>query len=359
LATQVRRDLDGHDEIASDALRQMVAEQLAEHFDDSYRRRYLQPQEAAPSVLVRDRSGGNRSPFLAARLTRSLETAALSPDQAAAVTARVQQRLLRELHKEIASQALGRMVYEDLQRFHGAEIAQRYLVWLDFWHSGRPLILLVGGINGVGKSTVAAELAHRLEIVRTQSTDMLREVMRKMTSKRLMPAVHTSSFRAWQALPTGYTAPAGDETLVIDGFLTQAEQVSVAMDAVLRRALSEHVSMILEGIHLHPAYMHSFAREKEPIVVAFVLAVLDPEQLRSQLRGRATDAPNRRAERYLKNFDVIWQLQSFLLDEADRYHVPIISDWATVKASEQAMDMIYAVLARRYGQDEAEILGKL
>ena len=45
---------------------------------------------------------------------------------------------------------------------------------------------------GTGKSTLATELAHRLGIVRTQSTDMLREVMRTMIPAHLMPALHVS-----------------------------------------------------------------------------------------------------------------------------------------------------------------------
>jgi 2-phosphoglycerate kinase len=239
-------------------------------------------------------------------------------------------------------------VHHDLLTHHGEEVAHRYLVWLEFLRSGRPLVLLIGGINGVGKSTIAAELAHRLEIVRTQSTDMLREVMRQMTSKQLLPAIHTSSFRAWNALPAGYLATTGGEDLMIDGFLTQSEQVGVAVEAVLARALSERVAMIIEGIHIHPAYMQSVARDGEAIVVPFMLANLDPDQLKKQLRGRAMDAPNRRAERYLKSFDVIWQLQSFLLAEADRCHVPILSDWPTVKAADQAMDMVFTMLARKF-----------
>jgi len=135
---------------------------------------------------------------------------------------------------------------------------------------------------------------------------------------------------------------------MIDGFLTQSEQVAVAVEAVLARALSERVAMIIEGIHVHPAYMQGVARDGDAIVVPFMLANLDPEQLKKQLRGRAMDAPNRRAERYLKNFDVIWQLQSFLLAEADRCHVPILSDWPSVKAADQAMDMVFTMLSRQF-----------
>jgi len=347
LATWLRRELAEQDEISSDDLRERVAARLDERHGEEIRARYLQPQEYAPVVEVRD-SEGQIGPFVAGRLARALESASLTVEQAGAVASRIQTHLQRQHYETITSNQISRLVHHDLLTHHGEEAAHRYLVWLEFLRSGQPLILLIGGINGVGKSTMAAELAYRLNIVRTQSTDMLREVMRQMTSKQLLPAIHTSSFRAWNALPAGYLATTGSDTLMIDGFLTQSEQVGVAVEAVRQRALSEGVAMIIEGIHVHPAYMQSLGRGDDAIIVPFMLANLDPEQLKIQLRGRAMDAPNRRAERYLKNFDTIWKLQSYLLAEADRCHIPILSDWLTVKAAEQAMDMVFTMLARRF-----------
>ncbi len=347
LATWLRRELENVDEITTDKLRGKVAARLGDRHGEAVRDRYLQPQEHVPTITVRD-PDGQSSPFTAGRLARALEAATLGVDQAEAVATRIQVQLQRLAIGEVTSDQIRHLVHHDLLTHHGEEVAHRYLVWLEFLRSGRPLVLLIGGINGVGKSTLAAELAHRLEIVRTQSTDMLREVMRQMTSKQLLPAIHTSSFRAWNALPSGYLATTGSEDLMIDGFLTQSEQVAVAVEAVLNRARSERVAMIVEGIHVHPAYMQSVTRDGDAIIVPFMLANLEPEQLKKQLRGRAMDAPNRRAERYLKSFEVIWQLQSFLLAEADRCHVPILSDWPNVKAADQAMDMVFSVLARQF-----------
>jgi len=356
LATWLRRDLEKVPEISSDALRSRVAARLGERHGETLRARYLQPEEHAPTILVRDASG-QVNPLMVSRLARSLEAASLVYEEAEAIANRVQLQLQRRALTEVSADEITRLVHHDLVLHHREEVAHRYLVWLEYLRSGRPLVLLVGGINGVGKSTLAAELAHRLDIVRTQSTDMLREVMRQLTSKRLLPAIHTSSFRAWNALPTGYTATTGSADLMIDGFLTQAEQVGVAVEAVLQRAYSERVAMIVEGIHVHPGYMAALPPQSDAIVVPFMLAVLDPEQLKKQLRGRAMDAPNRRAERYLKNFDTIWQLQSYLLAEADRHHVPILSDWPEVKAAEQALDMIHSVLARHFQGKPRVVLG--
>jgi len=96
----------------------------------------------------------------------------------------------------IATRELDDLAYRCLQQEVGKKAAKRYLVCTEFQNSGRPLALLIGGTVAAGKSTIATEIAHLLEIVRIQSTDMLREVMRMMVPKRLMPVLHTSSFNA-------------------------------------------------------------------------------------------------------------------------------------------------------------------
>ncbi len=60
--------------------------------------------------------------------------------------------------------------------------------------------MLIGGATGVGKSTIATQLAARLGVVRVVASDAIREVMRAMFSRELMPSLHTSSFDADAAL---------------------------------------------------------------------------------------------------------------------------------------------------------------
>ena len=64
-----------------------------------------------------------------------------------------------------------------------------------------PLVMLIGGATGTGKSTVATEIAYRLRITRLTSTDSIRQTMRAFFSREFMPTVHYSSFGAGAALP--------------------------------------------------------------------------------------------------------------------------------------------------------------
>ena len=111
-----------------------------------------------------------------------------------------------------------------------------------------PVIVLLGGATGTGKSTVATELAYRLGITRVTSTDFIRQTMRAFFSRDFMPSIHYSSFEAGEALRE--PEEAGDPAIV--GFLDQTRNVLVGVHASLDRALEEGWSMVLEGVHLVP-----------------------------------------------------------------------------------------------------------
>ena len=240
------------------------------------------------------------------------------------------------------------MTYQYLLDEAPPEMAQRYLTWNEFIRSGRPLILLIGGTTGSGKSTISSELAHRLNIVRTQSTDMLREVMRLMIPARLLPALHTSSFNAWKTLPSRGDNPVNFETHFIDGYLTQAREVAVAIEGVFQRALTERISIIVEGVHMYPAFQKRLMHQTDAIVVPLIMAVLKRKQLRKQLQSRGQVAPSRRTERYLDQFDAIWELQSYLLEEADLHDIPLLPNVELREAIRLAMETISEYLAAEF-----------
>lgn len=324
LASQIRQDLDEKTSISTEALRALVMEQLTSRYSDDIARRYEARFAVAP-IVVRD-AEGLTSPLSRALHQQGLEASGLIPDEAAEITTKIYRQLAEQGCAEIASYELGRMSYTSLLQEFGEAAAHRYLVWTDFIYSGRTLVLLIGGTAGCGKSTTATFIANRLDIVRTQSTDMLREIMRVLVPQRLIPVLHRSSFDAWRALPGHEDRKECSDTVFADGFRAQAEPLSVACEAVLQRALRERVSLILEGVHMQPAFLDRIPEDTDALVVPVMLAVLDPAVLRQRIRGRGRDVPQRRAERYLKHFDDIWRLQSFLLSEADRAGVPMIEN---------------------------------
>ncbi len=357
IADRVRDSLGSDAEITSGQLSKLVAKQLQELGHSEIAKRYLKRSVPLNRITVLDRDGLPQ-PFSKARLSQGLETCALSEARCYAITAHIEQTLLQRGIREIQSRELIRLTYEYLLRQESKEVARRYLVWFEFSRSGRPLVLLIGGTTGSGKSTIGAEIAHRLNIIRTQSTDLLREVMRLMVPERLLPALHTSSFSAWKTLPTAEDLT--EPTLNGDfeqGFLIQASQVGVAIEGVVSRAETEQISLILEGVHVHPALQNNIRSTSGVIVVPILLAVLKRKQLRKQLKGRGHQVSTRRAERYLEHFDEIWHLQSFLLREADRFNIPIISNTDQDETIKSIMTTIVDRLSEEFAGDPKQMLG--
>ena len=220
------------------------------------------------------------------------------------------------------------------------------------------MIFLLGGTAGCGKSTTATMLASRLDIVRTQSTDMLREVMRIMMPEQVIPVLHTSSFTAWTALP-GQPEDMQEvpDTLLVNGYRSQADLLAVAIEAVIQRAMREQVSVILEGVHIHPAFMEKLKNNNDAIVIPIMLGVLKRKQLQRRIQGRGTAAPQRRGDRYLQHFDEIWRLQSHLLSEADHANIPIVANSQRDKVFREIMRITIEILAKDFNNTPQAVFG--
>jgi 2-phosphoglycerate kinase len=228
----------------------------------------------------------------------------------------------------------------------GSAAAERYRAWSTFRRSGVPLILLIGGCTGTGKSTVAAELSLRLDIGRTQSTDILREVMRLFVSEQSAPELHASTYAAWRARhPRGGT-DACEGSPLIDGFRAQAGRLAGAIDGVIDRSVEERASTIIEGIHVHPAY-HEHLAYHDAVLVPILLTIPSQDELKRHFARRGEQAPARGASRYLENFESIWRLQAHLMEEAARCDVPVIPNIQLDKTVRQVMEVITDVLVTR------------
>jgi len=350
VASDIRRDLDDEALITTQELRDRVIKHLKATCSAKVVERYESQGAAATATRV-EHADGRVTTFSADLHRRRLETIGLTHEESFGVIAKIQQYLADKQLSSTTSQHIAHLSYRYLHQTPelGPAVAHRWLVWIDFLRSGRPLILLIGGTSGCGKSTIATALANQLDIVRTQSTDMLREVMRTMISKRLLPVLHQSSFSAWQALPLQEGRLTEDQdTLVADGFLAQVDLLSVASEAVIERALRERVSLIFEGVHIHQSMVDRIPQDTDALIAPIMLAVLKRKDLKERIKGRGTRAPERRSERYLQHFDEIWRLQSFLLSEADRTKTPIIVNADRDKVVREIMRTVIDMLSKDF-----------
>ena len=356
LATQVRDDLPADGEISTDAIRDRVFSLLEEQGHLGALEPYRLPL-AAPAKIQVNSLSGTSSAFSRGKMERYLQASGLKAEKAEQTTDMIFDQLLGAGIETITTCQLGYLTYLCLRQEVSKKAAKRYLVWSEFQRSARPLVLLICGTVGTGKSTIATEIAHLLDIVRIQSTDMLREVMRMMMPRRLLPILHTSSFNAWKALPIQDHKERDRDQLVADGYRSQADLLAVPCEAVLHRAMEESVPIILEGVHALPDLVERLPQGFDAIMVHATLAVLKPKELKARLRGRGAEVPQRRAKRYLNKFDSVWSLQSFLLSEADRCDVPIITNHDKDKAIQQIILHIIHEIRRHFDGSPRDVFG--
>ena len=355
ISSQARDGLTQKTEFQSLELRELVVDLLAKAGLFDIIARYSDRSLPAEPLVVIERDG-TRSGFSTSENRRFLESCGLTSEESLLVIGKLQDSLAQENRREIPAAMLGFRIYQILKNEFGPPYDHDYLVWKHFQQSGKPLLLLIGGATGSGKSTLATEIAHKLNIVRTQSTDMLREVMRIMIPQGLLPILHASSFKAWETLPRvrNTKAPPSDSQL-IDGYSMQSRLLATSCEAVMTRALKERVSLILEGVHVEPGLLRNVKGGGDAVVVMIMLAVMKQGQLKRQIVGRGVQAPVRRAKRYLKHFPEIWSIQSHLLAEADRCQVPIVVNDNKDLAINNIMKIIVTSLGENFAAAAEDI----
>jgi 2-phosphoglycerate kinase len=199
-----------------------------------------------------------------------------------------------------------------------------------------PIILLVGGATGTGKSTVATEAAYRLGITRVTSTDFVRQTMRAFFSKEFMPSIHYSSFEA----AAGLREPEQAEDPVIAGFLEQTRSVLVGVRASIERALEEGWSMVLEGVHLVPGMLLPI---DDALVVQCVLAIDDEEAHSAHFMVRDLGSNGLRPQdKYIDRLDDIRRIQEHIVRRAKRHRVPVIPNVDIRVAIDAVMELVLA-----------------
>ena len=347
VATDVRDELeDGDsDEVTIVELRDRIEELLTEEYPGKVLSRYKKEDISRENIQVLGEDGGSDA-FSRGTHVQRLQSSAIPDALCSSITRKIHSHLIKNKIREISSIELTKLTYSMVKTEVDQKHADYYLIWRDFLKNSYPLLLLIGGIPGSGKSTIATEVANRLGIVRTQSTDMLREVMRILIPEKLSPALHTSSFNAGKKMQIPVQDNKSDDHMLY-GFQMQSEMVEVACEAVIQRAFNENVSMILEGVHIRPSLL-AHINSSEAVVVPIYLVVLNKKRLVKFIKGRSIENKQRRAQRYLENIDAIWQLQDVLASEADNEDVEIIDNRKINETATEIINIIIQTIATTY-----------
>lgn len=181
---------------------------------------------------------------------------------------------------------------------------------------GQPIVLLLGGSSGVGKTRLAAELARRLGIG-WLSADDIRLVLQRATRGTALPTLHAF----FDDLPQL------DAATIATRYRAVAAIVSDALEIIVAHHVATALPVLIEGDTILPALaaQRSFAGLAVPSAVRAVFLVEpDPVQLRQNTLDRGRGAEALPAEELEAHLGFSWQYGQWLAGEAAALHLPVV-----------------------------------
>jgi 2-phosphoglycerate kinase len=285
--------------------------------------------------------GGGDEPYSKGLMARALMRVGVSAVRAYEVARRIEQDLLSRKQDSIELDRVEELAEDVLGENEGVDAVRRLRRYSDLAELDLPIIVLIGGATGTGKSTVATEVAYRLGVTRVTSTDFVRQTLRAFFSPEFMPSIHHSSFEAGRALRR---AEAEEVDPLLHGFLDQTRNVLVGVNAAIERSLAEGWSTVLEGVHLVPGMTAPIA---DALVVQCVLAIQSEDAHASHFWIRDMASEGARAlDKYLDHLGDIRYLQDYIVERADREDVPVIWNQDREGATSAVLDLVLTAAER-------------
>ena len=200
----------------------------------------------------------------------------------------------------------------------------------------KPYVILIGSASGIGKSTIAAELAKSLNIKHLIESDFIRAVVRGIIGKEYAPALHSSSYDAYKSIRNKSRYTSYDD-LVAAGFDDHASYVIPALEKVIQRAITDFDDIIIEGVHLVPGLI-DIEQFKEYANIYFFVLSSDEESHNERFVKRAVQI--HRGGKQLDFFRENRIIHDHLLKQAQEYDVNVINTQSIDKTLEKILSVI-------------------
>jgi 2-phosphoglycerate kinase len=193
-----------------------------------------------------------------------------------------------------------------------------------------PVVLLLGGACGTGKSTLASALSSQMRIGDVISTDTVRHILRGLLPRKGHEALFGSTYDVLKELaPADYPdlyALKDSRQRVVSSFYLQARLVQQHLAGLIAQFVRDRRPLVLEGVHLTPDFMADmFAQHKT--VFPFLIVVNKEEKHKERFFVRAKEHTLDPAKnKYVANIDNIRIIHAETREQACLKDVPVVAN---------------------------------
>ncbi|MDF1540899.1 MAG: hypothetical protein P1Q69_18530 [Candidatus Thorarchaeota archaeon] len=129
--------------------------------------------------------------------------------------------------------------------------------------SMEPIVIVLEGASGTGKSMLALDMIRNISATRIISTDTVRQVLRSTLSSEDHPELFCHTYQAHEKRQSG----SKDLDPVVRGYLAQIELLSPVIEEMTKRVLTEGAETIIEGVHVLPGSLSRLSKSVVEILI--------------------------------------------------------------------------------------------
>src|SRR4030042_1568533 len=231
-------------------------------------------------VVISDKKIG--LPFSKGILASSISVTGLDILTAYEIASEIQEYFLKNKIYSLPLSELRIIAFRFIKDKVNLEYAERYLLWQSVGKLEKPIIILIGGSTGVGKSTIATIVANRLNITRGAS-----------------------------------------------------------IEAIIKRNVEEKSDSVVEGAHVVPGYLDLEEYKSRAIIQQIVISVPDKEIHKEHFTKRTVETQGSRPmDKYLKHLDKIVKIQDYIEKLAVENNVRIIENYNLDNVVNEILELI-------------------
>ena len=170
-----------------------------------------------------------------------------------------------------------------------------------------PVVVMIGGYAGTGKSTLAQIISRALNYLNIIPTGILRALVKDYISAQDNPALYYHTYDLHQLIPQKFRGKADREIRRL--FLNQVKPLTRGLTNLMNFAASEKQHYLIEGNHIFPGF---WEKNEQVIQIEFYLKVSEPHQHRLMLGG-----PTHNRDLNEEQFQTGRILHDFIVNEAE------------------------------------------